>query len=126
MNIPENLLYTKTHEWVDYQNDATALVGITDFAQHALGDLVFVNLPAPGDTVTKEAVIADVESVKAVSDIISPITGKVDAVNEKLLDAPDSINTDPYGSWLVRVTDITDKRELLDAEAYAKFCEKET
>ena len=125
MNIPKNLMYTKSHEWVDYLNDTTAQVGITEFAQKALGDLVFVNLPEPGDMVTKEDAFADVESVKAVSDIISPFTGEVEAVNENLLDAPGSMNTDPYGAWLVRITNITSKRELLDADAYTKFCSEE-
>jgi glycine cleavage system H protein len=125
MNNPNNLLYTKSHEWVEYLSETTARVGITDFAQKALGDLVFINLPEPGDPVNKETPFADVESVKAVSDIISPFTGDVEAVNEKLTDAPESMNSDPYGAWLVQITRITDKKDLLDAAAYEKYCSEE-
>ena len=124
MNIPENLLYTKSHEWVAIDGD-TAKVGLTDHAQDALGDLVFVNLPEVGDEVTAGEAMGDVESVKAVSDINSPVTGAVKAVNEALLDTPEAINADPYGAWLVEVESITDKEELLDAAAYAALCAEE-
>ena len=125
MNAPENLLYTKSHEWVQFAGDGTAKVGLTDHAQEALGDLVFVNLPEVGDSLACGEALGDVESVKAVSDIYSPVTGTVKAVNEALLDTPEAINADPYGAWLVEVEDITDKEELLDAAAYVALCASE-
>ncbi len=124
MNTPENLLYTKSHEWVALTGD-TAKIGLTDHAQDALGDLVFVNLPDVGDEVVAGEALGDVESVKAVSDIVSPVTGTVKAVNEELLDAPEAINADPYGAWLVEVESITDKEDLLDAAAYIAHCATE-
>ena len=125
MNAPEHLLYTKSHEWVLFAEDGSAKVGLTDHAQDALGDIVFVNLPEAGDSLAKGEALGDVESVKAVSDIYSPVTGTVKAVNESLLDAPESINADPYGAWLVEVEDISDKEELLVAAAYAAHCASE-
>jgi glycine cleavage system H protein len=102
MNIPENLKYTNSHEWVKDLGNGLFEVGLTDFAQTSLGDIVFVNLPQAGDSVTGGAAFGDIESVKAVSDINSPVTGAVKEVNEGLLDTPASINADPYGSWLIR------------------------
>lgn len=125
MNTPEHLLYTKSHEWVLFAEDGSAKVGLTDHAQDALGDIVFVNLPEVGDSLTQGETMGDVESVKAVSDIYSPVTGTVKAVNEALLDAPETINADPYGAWLVEVADVSDREELLDAAAYAAHCEAE-
>ena len=125
MNTPEHLRYTKSHEWILFADDGTAKVGLTDHAQEALGDLVFVNLPEAGDALTCGAALGDVESVKAVSDVFSPVTGTVKAVNEALLDAPESINADPYGAWLVEVEDITGQEELLDAAAYQALCAQE-
>ena len=125
MNTPEHLRYTKSHEWVLFAGDGTAKVGLTDHAQDALGDLVFVNLPQVGDELTCGEALGDVESVKAVSDIYSPVTGTVKAVNEDLLDAPESINADPYGAWLVEVEGITGQEELLDAAAYQALCAQE-
>lgn len=124
MNIPEELKYTRTHEWVKTE-DGEAVIGITDYAQDALGDLVFVNLPEEGDDVTKGEAFADVESVKAVSDVISPVTGTVSAVHEELADEPQKMNEDPYGAWFIRVKDITDTEELLSAEEYAAFVKEE-
>ena len=121
MNIPEELRYTKSHEWLK-EEDGVYTVGLTDFAQHALGDIVFVNLPQEGDAVSAGEALGDVESVKAVSDVICPVTGTVLAVNEALLDTPEAINADPYGAWLVEVENITDQEELLDAAAYAVHC----
>ena len=118
MEIKNDRMYTKSHEWVLFENDTTATVGVSDFAQSELGDLVFVNLPQVGDTVTAGEVFADVESVKAVSDVFCPVSGTVLAVNEALLDAPQTINETPYDAWLIKVADITDKVELLDADAY--------
>ena len=125
MNTPEHLRYTKSHEWVLFAGDGTAKVGLTDHAQEALGDLVFVNLPEVGEALTCVETLGDVESVKAVSDIYSPVTGTVKAVNEDLLDAPESINADPYGAWLVEVEGITGQEELLDAAAYQALCAQE-
>ena len=125
MNTPEHLRYTKSHEWVLFAEDGTAKVGLTDHAQEALGDLVFVNLPEVGDALTCGEALGDVESVKAVSDVFSPVTGTVKVVNEALLDAPESINADPYGAWLVEVEDITGQEELLDAAAYQELCAQE-
>ena len=101
-----------------------AVVGLTDYAQHALGDLVFVNLPESGDQVTAGEAFGDVESVKAVSDVISPVSGTVVEVNEALLDAPEQINEDPYEAWLIKVR-FTGEEALLDAKAYEAFCEEE-
>ena len=125
MNTPDHLRYTKSHEWVLFADDGTAKVGLTDHAQDALGDLVFVNLPQVGDALTCGEALGDVESVKAVSNVYSPVSGTVKAVNEDLLDAPEAINADPYGAWLVEVEDITDQEELLDAAAYEAHCAQE-
>ena len=125
MNCPENLSYSKSHEWVK-KEEGTALVGLTDFAQSELGDLVFVNLPEVGDTVTAGEPLGDVESVKAVSDIFSPVTGVVSEINEELLDHPEMINEAPYEAWMIKVTDITGEEELLDAEAYEAHCKEES
>lgn len=125
MNTPEHLRYTKSHEWILFADDGTAKVGLTDHAQDALGDLVFVNLPQVGDELTCGEALGDVESVKAVSDVYSPVTGTVKAVNEDLLDTPEAINSDPYGAWLVEVENITDQEELLDADAYQAHCAQE-
>ena len=108
MNHPNELSYSKSHEWVKMDGD-TAIIGISDFAQDALGDVVFVNLPAEGDDVTAAEAFGDVESVKAVSDLICPVTGKVAAINEELLDSPELLNSDPYGAWIIKVEGITDK-----------------
>ena len=126
MNTPEHLRYTKSHEWILFADDGTAKVGLTDHAQDALGDLVFVNLPQVGDTLTCGEALGDVESVKAVSDVYNPVSGTVKAVNEDLLDAPESINADPYGAWLVEVEGISDQEELLDAAAYEAHCAQES
>ena len=125
MNTPDHLRYTKSHEWILFADDGTAKVGLTDHAQEALGDLVFVNLPQVGDELTCGEALGDVESVKAVSDVYSPVSGIVKAVNEDLLDTPEAINADPYGAWLVEVEDITDQEELLDAAAYEAHCAQE-
>jgi glycine cleavage system H protein len=124
MNIPAELLYTKTHEWVKELENGSVRIGLTDYAQHALGDLVFVNLPETGDSLTLESSFADVESVKAVSDVFSPVNGKVEAVNEELLDAPQAINESPYDAWLVEAGEITEKGELITAAEYEKFLEE--
>ncbi len=124
MNIPRNLKYSPSHEWVKAEG-GSVLIGITDHAQHELGDLVFINLPSMGDSVSKGDAFADVESVKAVSDIISPVNGVVEEVNETLLDAPETINTDAYGAWIVKVKDATGMDDLLSAEQYEELLSRE-
>ena len=124
MNYPKELSYAKTHEWVRKDGD-TYIIGITDYAQHALGDVVFVNLPQEGDEVTAGESFGDVESVKAVSDIMSPVTGTICAVNEELADSPELLNSDPYGAWIIKVQDVSDTEELLDAASYEAFCAQE-
>ena len=124
MNFPAELKYSKSHEWVKME-DGVAVVGITDFAQDALGDVVFINLPQEGDSVTAGESLGDVESVKAVSDILCPVSGTVAAVNEDLADAPETLNSDPYGSWIIKVDNITDEEDLMDAAAYEAFCAQE-
>ncbi|MEA5014066.1 MAG: glycine cleavage system protein GcvH [Candidatus Limiplasma sp.] len=121
MEIKKDRLYTESHEWVLFEDDTTATVGLSDYAQSELGDLVFVNLPQAGDQAVKGEAFADVESVKAVSDVFSPVSGVVDAVNEELLDAPEKINQAPYEAWLCRVKEIPDKEGLMTAEAYEAF-----
>ena len=121
---PEELKYAKTHEWVK-EEDGLCVVGITDYAQDALGDIVFVNLPAVGDEVKAGEAFGDVESVKAVSDVFSPISGKVAAVNEAVLDDPAQVNADCYEAWLIKVEDASGLEELLDSKAYAELCETE-
>ena len=123
-NIPAELKYSASHEWIK-EEDGVFVIGLTDYAQSALGDIVFINLPEEGDEVTAGESFADVESVKAVSDVFSPVTGTVCAVNEALLDDPAQVNEDPYGAWLVKVEDVTGTEELLDAEGYAAVVEAE-
>ena len=124
MNYPAELKYSKSHEWIKMDGDV-AVIGISDFAQDALGDVVFINLPAEGDEVTAGESFGDVESVKAVSDLICPVTGVICAVNEELLDAPEKLNKDAYAAWIIKVENITDQEELLDAAAYEAFCVEE-
>lgn len=124
MNFPAELKYSKSHEWVKMGGDV-AVIGISDFAQDALGDVVFINLPGEGDSVTAGESFGDVESVKAVSDIISPVTGVICAVNEDLADAPENLNSDPYGAWIIKVENITGQEDLLDAAAYEALCAEE-
>lgn len=122
MELREDRKYTKSHEWVREENGVFE-IGLTDYAQSELGDLVFVNLPQEGDPVTVEEAFADVESVKAVSDVYSPVSGTVSEVNEELLDAPEKINESPYDAWLVRVTEVTGQEDLMTAEEYQAFVE---
>lgn len=124
MELRSDLLYSKSHEWIKLEGD-TAVIGLTDYAQSELGDLVFVNLPEADDEITVGEAFADVESVKAVSDVYAPVSGIVSEVNEELMDAPESINGAPYDAWFVKVKDITEKEELLTAEEYEAFVESE-
>ena len=124
MNHPTELKYTKSHEWLRME-DGVAVVGISDFAQDALGDVVFINLPEVGDETTAGESFGDVESVKAVSELICPVTGTVCAVNEELLDAPELLNQDPYAAWIIKVENVTETEELLDAAEYEAHCADE-
>ena len=121
MNFPEDLKYAKSHEWVKTLEDGTVLVGVSDYAQDALGDLVFVNLPEAGDEVTEGEPFADVESVKAVSDVYSPVSGTVAEINEVLLDAPESINEAPYEAWFMKVENVTGTDQLMSAAEYEEY-----
>ena len=124
MLFPAEMKYSKDHEWMK-EEDGVVGIGISDFAQDALGDVVFVNLPGEGDEVTAGEAFGDVESVKAVSDLVSPVTGTVCAVNEALLDEPEQLNKAPYDAWLIKVKNVSDTEELLDAVAYEAFCAQE-
>lgn len=128
MEIPTNLRFTKEHEWIEFDSaNNTARIGITEYAQEKLGDIVHVELPGEGDTFNAHDVFGTVESVKAVSDIYLPITGKIKEVNETLLDGPEMINEDSYGEgWLV-VVDVKDTSEmetLMDAQSYQEYLEE--
>lgn len=122
MEFREGLLYSEDHEWVLVEGDV-ALVGITDYAQNELGDLVFVNLPEEGDEMVAGEAFADVESVKAVSDVLSPVDGTVAEINEELLDSPEKINEGAYDAWLVKVSGFSGEGDLMDAAAYKDFVE---
>ena len=120
MNIPEDLKYTKDHEWIRVEGE-TAIVGITDFAQGELGDIVYVEVETIDEDVTKDEVFGTVEAVKTVSDLFMPLSGTVMEFNEKLDDEPELVNSDPYGEgWMVKVqlSDLEEITDLLDAEAY--------
>lgn len=121
MEIKNDRMYTESHEWVLFEDDETALIGLSDYAQSELGDLVFVNLPQEGDDVQVGEGFADVESVKAVSDVYCPVTGTVEAINEELLDSPQKINEAPYDAWLCRVSGVTAKTALLSAAEYRVY-----
>ena len=123
-NYPKELKYTKTHEWVK-EEDGIYVIGLTDFAQDALGDIVFVNLPQAGDELTAAESFCDVESVKAVSDVFSPVSGVVCEVNEDLLDNPAAINESCYDAWLIKANEVSGSEELLSAEEYEEFCKSE-
>ena len=122
MNIPADLKYTESHEWVRAEADGTLTVGITEFAQDALGDIVFVELPKVGKSYSAGDDAAVVESVKAASDIYAPVSGEVVAVNDSVADAPDSINQDAYSAWLFKIkpSDANAINGLLDAAGYGK------
>lgn len=123
-NIPAELKYTASHEWIKNE-DGVSVIGLTDFAQSSLGDIVFIDLPQEGDAVTMGDSFADVESVKAVSGVFSPVTGTVAAVNSELIDNPAKLNEAPYEAWLIKVSGVTETGELLDAAAYEAVCKSE-
>lgn len=121
MNFPSNLRYTKDHEWVLLEGN-TATIGITEFAQRELGDIVFVDIPTVGKSLDAEEVFGTVEAVKTVSDLFLPVAGTVNEINEELNDSPELVNSDPYGDgWMIRMTvkNPADVEKLLDNEAYA-------
>ena len=122
MTLQNDRKYTSSHEWLLDLGNGTYRVGLSDYAQNSLGDIVFIDLPQPGDAVAAETSLGDVESVKAVSEVLSPVSGTVTATNEALSSAPDSINADPYGAWLIEVGSVTGFAELMDAVAYEAFC----
>ncbi len=127
-NIPDELRYATSHEWIRIEDDGNASVGISDHAQDALGDIVFVELPEPGTSVNAKDEVAVVESVKAASDIYSPVSGSIIAINETLLDAPETVNSSPYeNGWFfkIKVSDAAELEELMDAEGYSEHCEEE-
>ncbi len=127
-NIPVELKYTKSHEWVRQNDDGTVTVGISDTAQDQLGDMVFIEVPEVAQSVTAEEACAVVESVKAASDVYAPVSGEVVEVNESLADNPEAVNQDAYGAgWLFRIkpSDAAELDTLMDSDAYADFLEQE-
>ncbi len=122
MSIPSNLRYAESHEWARKEPDNTLTIGITDHAQDALGDIVFIELPAVERIVKAGEEVAVIESVKAASDIYAPVAGEIIAVNTAIVDAPDTLNADPYNAWLFKIkpTNLDDIDALLDATGYAK------
>ena len=127
MSYPANYKYTKEHEWISVE-ESTGTVGITDYAQNSLGDIVFVDLPKVGDPLEAHAIFGSVESVKAVSDLYSPVSGTVAAINEELKDAPEKINADANTTWMLKLelSDASQLDGLLDAAAYEAFVSEET
>ena len=127
MAYPANYKYTKEHEWISLEG-TTGIVGITDYAQDSLGDIVFVDLPKVGDAVEAGKIFGSVESVKAVSDLYSPVSGTVTAVNEELKDAPEKVNADANNTWMLRVEvkDSAELNSLLSSDQYEKFVREET
>ena len=124
MKIPKDLYYTETHEWVKVE-DGIAYIGITDYAQDSLGEIVFVELPEENDQITQFSEFAAIESVKAASDLNAPVSGVIVAVNEELEDNPELLNEDPYENWIIKVEieDETELNKLLNAEEYEDNCE---
>jgi glycine cleavage system H protein len=126
MNIPKNLKYAKSDEWIKIEAE-TGVVGITDFAQNSLSDIVYVELPDVGETFKQGENFGSIESVKAASDLYMPVSGEVIEVNDGLADTPELVNSDPYGkAWLlkVKVKDAAELNNLMDADAYTKYCEE--
>ena len=127
-NIPNDLKYTSTHEWISVNEDGLVTVGISDHAQEALGDIVFVELPEAGASVNSKEEVAVVESVKAASDIYSPLTGEVVEINESLLDSPETVNASPYElGWFfkIRMENEAELDDLMNSESYSEYCDNE-
>jgi glycine cleavage system H protein len=124
MSNPTELKYSKSHEWLKYE-DGIAVIGITAFAQDALGDVVYVGLPSVGDEVIAGESFGDVESVKAVSDLISPVSGVICEINDELDASPELINEDPYSAWIIKVENVTAEEDLLTAADYEEHCAEE-
>ena len=127
-NIPDDLKYASTHEWIRVNENGVATVGISDHAQDALGDIVFVDLPEPGAIVNAKDEVAVVESVKAASDLYSPISGEIIEVNGVLIEAPETVNSGPYeNGWFLKMTisDAAELDDLMDADAYSDHCDEE-
>jgi len=128
-NFPDNLRYASTHEWISIDDEGIATVGISDHAQDALGDIVFIELPEPGTTIHAKDEVAVVESVKAASDIYTPMSGEILEVNQALADAPETVNSVPYdGGWLYKMklsAEEAELDELMDADAYSDHCDDE-
>ena len=122
MNIPNELKYTKTHQWLK-EEDGTAEVGITEYAANQLSGIVFVDLPEVGDNLSAGEPFAQVESVKVVADVHSPISGKVTMINETLVDDPQTIDENPYNAWFIKADNITETAELMNAEEYRLYIE---
>jgi len=123
MNVPDELKYTKDHEWVRVEGESI-VVGVTDFAQKELGDIVYVDVDTEGETIEKEEVFGSVEAVKTVSDLMMPVSGEIVALNDALEDEPELVNTDPYGDgWMIKVfvSDFTELESLLSADQYKKL-----
>ena len=119
-NVPGNLQYSKEHEWVEGTGDNRVKIGITDYAQGALGDIVYVQLPKVGETVTEGSVCGEIESTKSVSELFSPVSGKVVAINEQLDSAPETLNSDPYGAgWIAEIEVSSPSTSLMDAAGYS-------
>jgi glycine cleavage system H protein len=127
MAYPANYRFTREHEWISIEGNIGS-IGITDYAQNSLGDIVFVEMPKVGDSVTANATFGSVESVKAVSDLYSPVSGSVTAINDELTKSPDKINENPHATWIIKVelSDPSQLNTLLDAAAYEKFVGEET
>jgi glycine cleavage system H protein len=128
MSVPKDLHYTKEHEWVQLDSDHIATVGITDFAQESLGDITFVQLPKEGEEIKKNDPFGVVESVKAVSDLYAPVTGRVVEVNQPLLSAPELLNEDPFhDGWMIKVEvkDESDIEDLMSADEYKDYIEEQ-
>jgi glycine cleavage system H protein len=126
-NLPQGLSYVSSHEWIRNEGDGTVTIGVTDFAQEQLGDVVFVELPEVGSELVSEDEFGVIESVKAASDLFAPVSGEVIAVNERLDDDPELVNSDPYGeAWLlqIRLSHPEELEHLLDADAYSELCEE--
>jgi len=121
----KELKYTKSHEWVEFISDSEISMGLTDYAQKKLSDIVFVNLPEEGDEVAVGEVVCDVESVKAVANIYSPVDGEVSAGNEELLDSPNLINETPYDAWIFKISGVSKSEGLMNFDEYEKHCAEE-